>query len=317
MEKSGFHQPVLLKEVMEILSPEPGDVCMDCTLGGGGHAEAIMRKLGGSGMLIGLDLDDEALSEARERLSSFSERVSLVRDNFVNMDKVLKKMDITRINVLLFDLGLSSHQVDSPERGFSFQAEGPLDMRMDRDQAETAWSMLDKLPVRELSRIIRGYGEEPKARKIAGKIDYLRSKDMLPKNTIELRKMIESVMPGGARRKIHPATRTFMAFRIAVNKELENLEEALEKAVEIMAPGGRIGVISYHSLEDRIVKRFFREKEKGCICPPSAPVCGCGKKPELKILTKKPIRPSAEEIERNPRSRSAKLRAAEVIGAAA
>jgi 16S rRNA (cytosine1402-N4)-methyltransferase len=314
MEEKRYHEPVLLRETLDVLSVRPGDICMDLTLGGGGHAEAILRKLGGSGMLIGLDRDEEALFEARERLSCFGKRAALVRENFVNMDKVLKDMDIKGVNVLLFDLGLSSRQVDSPERGFSFQAEGPLDMRMDSRQKETAWSLLERLPVKELSRIIREYGEEPKAGKIARKIGYLRERGMLPRTTIGLKKMIESVAgSGSSRRKIHPATRTFMAFRIAVNNELENLEEALEKALGIMAPGGRIGVISYHSLEDRIVKQFFRQKAKGCICPPSAPECRCGKKPELKILTKKPIRPSAEEIERNPRSRSARLRAAEVL----
>lgn len=312
MVGSGFHEPVMVKEVLEILSPRPGEICVDMTLGGGGHAEAILQELGESGRLIGIDRDEAALEAARKTLRRFGSRATLVHDNFVNLDGVLMDMGVTP-NVLLFDLGLSSHQLERPERGFSFSKPGPLDMRMDRNQTETAWSLLERLPVRDIARLIRDFGEEPRAEKIARRIVKMRERGRTPPTTIELGEAVESVTTRSGRRRLHPATKTFMALRIAVNNELENLDQALEKALKVLAPGGRIGVISYHSLEDRIVKRFFAEKAKGCTCPPSAPVCACGKKPELRVITKKPIRPSGREIERNPRSRSARLRVAEKI----
>jgi 16S rRNA (cytosine1402-N4)-methyltransferase len=312
MKRASFHQPVLTREIMELLAPLPGEVCVDLTVGGAGHAEAILDRLGENGKLIGLDRDEDAVNFARKRLARFRERAVVVHENFINLDRVLKDMDVTP-NIFLMDLGLSSHQLETPERGFSFKAPGPLDMRMDKRQKQTAMSMLQELPEKDLKKIIREYGEERAAAKIAHKIAKLRSEGKSPRTTTELCQAVESVIPKKGRQRIHPATRTFMAVRIAVNNELENLKQALEKALEILAPGGRIGVISYHSLEDRIVKRFFAQKEKGCICPPDAPVCTCGRRAEIRILTKKPVRPLEAELRRNPRSRSARARACQKL----
>jgi 16S rRNA (cytosine1402-N4)-methyltransferase len=325
---SDFHEPALLRETLQILAIKQGEIWVDLTLGGAGHAEAILQELGESGWLVGLDRDQEAYAAAKDRLERFGERAVLVHENFINLDRVLSEMGVARVNGFFMDLGLSAHQLESAERGFSFRKQGPLDMRMDQREPETAQAILERAERKELARIIREYGEEPMADKIARKITELRGRGRTPSNTIELRQLIETIIPARATqrsaasqkssrrartRRIHPATRTFMALRIAVNRELENIESVLAKTMEFLAPGGRIGVISYHSLEDRIVKRFFAEQARGCICPPSAPECRCGRKPQLKILTKKPVRPCPEEIARNPLCRSARLRAAERI----
>ncbi len=303
---SDFHEPALVSETLQILAIKPGEIWVDLTLGGGGHAEEILQRLGQSGWLVGLDRDQEACAEAKKRLERFGERAVLLHENFINLDRVLNEMGVARVNGFFMDLGLSAHQLESANRGFSFQRQGPLDMRMDQREPETAQAILERAPRKELARIIRQYGEEHRANMIARRITELRARGRIPSNTIELRHLIEALNLRGARtRRIHPATRTFMALRIAVNRELENLEGALPKMMEFLAPGGRIGVISYHSLEDRIVKRFFAE----CARKPE----GAGG-PRLKILTKKPIRPSSEEIAGNPHCRSARLRAAEKIG---
>jgi len=308
-----FHMPVMIREVVSSLRCRAGAVYVDCTVGGGGHAEAILRSTAPDGLLIGIDTDGEALEEAEKRLAPFNSRTILVKGNFADMDTILTGMNIGKTDGILLDLGVSSHQLDTAYRGFSFALDAPLDMRMDRSRGSSAYDLIQTLPGEELERIIREYGEERMARRIARSI--VENRNFTPiRTTTDLAALVVRVLPHGAgRQRIHPATRTFQALRIAVNDELTGLHRAIAGGMERLRPGGRFSVISFHSLEDRIVKNAFRIGEKGCICPPDLPVCACGRKPTLKVVTRKPIVPGEAEISSNPRSRSAKLRTAERI----
>ena len=309
------HRPVLLREVLRHLVVRPRGVYIDATVGGGGHAYEIARRLGPSGKLLGLDVDPEALTVAEERLRAFLERgvVELVRASYVDLERVLDERGIEAVDGVLFDLGLSSLQLADPRRGFSFQREGPLDMRFDPEGTRTAAEIVNTYPPEELARILREYGEERYAARIASAI--VEARRIKPiETTRELADLVLRAIPQPAqrasfRRGLHPATRTFQALRIAVNRELENVERGLEAAFRRLKPGGRLVVISFHSLEDRLVKRFLREKARGCVCPPELPVCRCGRVPEARIVGR--ALPSEEEIAENPRARSARLRALE------
>jgi 16S rRNA (cytosine1402-N4)-methyltransferase len=308
-----FHRPVMLHEVIASLGCRPGGVWVDGTLGGGGHAEAILQNTAPGGLLIGIDADEEALAETEKRLTPFGSRKILVKGNFSDMETILAERKIGKVDGILLDLGVSSHQLDTAERGFSFTLDAPLDMRMDPSGGMSAADLLRTLPMEEIERILRDYGEERMARRIARTIVDRRTLSPI-RTTAELASVVLRAMPRGAeRQKIHPATRTFQALRIAVNDELASLRRALDSGTGRLAPGGRFSVISFHSLEDRIVKDAFRAGEKGCLCPPDLPVCACGLKPTLKVLTRKPLTPGTAEIGENPRARSAKLRTAERI----
>lgn len=299
------HIPVLLEKVVEGLAVKPGGLYIDATVGEGGHAEAILEASFPDGCLLGIDVDDEALKKAAERLARFKGRVALVKANYRDLASIARREGFFQVDGILFDLGFAFFQVEDPRRGFSFYLNGPLDMRYDRSGKTSAYHIVNRIPEEELADIIWKYGEEPKARRIAKAIAQARP----IRSTLELARIVEQVVGSGG--KIHPATRVFQAIRIAVNQELDNLKEALPQAVELLKPGGRLAVISFHSLEDRIVKEFFRQESRDCICPPEMPVCVCGHKATLKVITQKPITPSPEEVEANPRSRSAKLRIAE------
>jgi len=304
----GLHIPVMVEEVLGALAVVPGGRYVDCTVGTGGHAEAVMEAASPGGLLLGLDVDGEALAVARKRLESFGEDVRLVEANYRDLLAVCRAYNFVPVHGVLFDLGLSSFQLAHPERGFSFQAEGPLDMRFDQSQELTAYDLVNKLPERELADIIWRYGEEPHARRIARAI--VRARPL--ETTVELAEVVARAV-GTAGGRIHPATRTFQALRIAVNHELENLEVALYQAVQVLGRGGRLVVISYHSLEDRLVKQFLAREARDCICPPGTPVCQCGHRATLRPVVRGPLRPSPEEVQRNPRARSARLRVAERI----
>lgn len=301
------HTPVLLKETIQALDVQDGGRYIDCTVGGGGHAAAILEMSSPGGQLLGLDADPEAVKTARARLEGFGKSALILNDNFVNLEAICIKRDFMPVHGILLDLGLSSRQLGEGGRGFSFQTDAPLDMRFNPEQRVSAADIINNSSEAELAYIIRTYGEESCGYRIARRI--IRERPL--KTTAELAGVIEQVVH--RRGKIHPATRTFQALRIAVNHELDNLEAALEQAVRLLGYGGRLVVISYHSLEDRIVKRFMQQESKGCICPPGTPSCICRHKPSLKLVSRKVITPSAEEIKRNPRSRSAKLRVAERI----
>ena len=307
------HRPVMLSEVLEYLDPSPGDVICDATCGGGGHSLDIARKIGESGVLIGIDLDPQALNAARQNLEGVPCRVILARGNYGDMAVILEKAGYPNPNGILFDFGVSSHQLDTAERGFTYRAEAPLDMRMDPDGPVTAADILNTASEGELERIIREYGEERWASRIAEFIVERRKTAPL-ETSGDLVNLIYAAVPRGARRDgPHPARRTFQALRIAVNDELGSVERGILAAIDRVQPGGRIVAISYHSLEDRVVKEAFKRAERPCTCPPSLPVCVCGKKKVLDVLTKKPIGPTDEEVRSNSRSRSAKLRAARKV----
>lgn len=312
----GFHHiPVLLQETLQALDPKPGGTYLDCTVGGGGHSYEILRRTAPDGRLIGIDQDREALRSAGERLKEFGDRVRLVHGNFGDLAEILRKDEVLREDLIkgsaagaLFDLGVSSYQLDEGERGFSYHQDAPLDMRMDPDRGRPASDLIKDLSEAELAGIIREYGEERWASRIAQFI--VRRRPI--RTTGELVEAVKAAIPAAARRTgPHPARRTFQAIRIAVNDELGALERGLRAAVDILNPGGRIAVITFHSLEDRIVKRIFAEMARGCQCPPGTPVCVCGGEPLLALINRKPVVASEEELEQNPRSRSAKLRAAE------
>lgn len=308
-----FHKPVMVGEVVASLRCRAGTIYVDGTVGGGGHAAAILENTAPDGLLIGIDDDGDAIREAGIRLASFGDRKILVKGNFADMETILAGMNIGKVDGILLDLGVSSHQLDTADRGFSFTLDAPLDMRMDRSRGISACDLIHALSADELERIIREYGEERMAGRIAGAIAESRNLSPL-RTTADLAGAVVRALPG--RRgpaRIHPATRTFQALRIAVNDELANLYRATAFGVERLKEGGRFSVISFHSLEDRIVKNAFRAGEKGCLCPPDLPVCACGRKPTLKVLTRKPVVPGEEEIRENPRARSAKLRTAERI----
>ncbi|RME34242.1 MAG: 16S rRNA (cytosine(1402)-N(4))-methyltransferase RsmH [Deltaproteobacteria bacterium] len=305
------HRPVMPEQVVELLRPRPGGVYLDGTVGGGGHAALILAASAPDGRLIGLDRDTEALAAAAERLKPFGDRVALVHSAFADFPRVLDELGVGLLDGMLLDLGVSSHQLDSAGRGFSFRQDGPLDMRMDPTRGESAADLVARLDAGELARIFRDYGEERFARRIARRIVERRQEEPIL-TTRQLADLVaETVPPSRDARRIHPATRVFQALRIAVNGELDQVRVGVEAGIRYLKPGGRMVVISFHSLEDRIVKQLFRDAARGCICPPRLPVCQCGRKPEVKLLTRKALRATEAEIAYNVRSRSAVLRAVE------
>ncbi len=307
------HTPVLLEQCIQALALKEGATYVDCTLGGGGHSREILERTQ-SARLIGVDKDEEALTAAGDVLKGFGERVKLVKSDFSDITAILSEAGVQSVDGVLMDLGVSSWQLDSFQRGFSYRAEdAPLDMRMDRSQALNAHDVVNSYPQERIAKLLREYGEEKFAGRIASNI--VRARQAAPLETCgELVKLIYDSIPAPARRTGgHPAKRTFQAIRIEVNGELEMLERAVSGWVQALSPGGRIAVITFHSLEDRIVKHTLRRLESPCICDPRSPLCTCGKKPQIKILTKKPIEADEQELKSNSRSQSAKLRAAERI----
>ncbi len=308
------HYSVMLDECIEALSPERGGIFVDCTAGGGGHSFEIAKRLPAGSRLICLDKDDDAIEACRERLSEFGGKCTLVKSDFSELATVLDKLGIDRINGALWDLGVSSHQLDDAERGFSYMQDAPLDMRMDSSSSLSAKDVVNTYTESELFRVISEYGEERFASRIAGNIVKARGEKEI-ETTSELAGLIIRSIPAASRKKEaqHPAKRTFQAIRIEVNRELDVIKPSIEGAIERMAPGGRAAVITFHSGEDRIVKQTFSHLADPCECPRDFPVCVCGKKPQIKLVNKKPLVPSRDELDENPRSRSAKLRVAEKI----
>ena len=309
------HQPVLAEEVLTVLAPASGSLQIDATVGGGGHTERILEATNPDGRLLGLDADGAAIARVARRLGRFGDRVALRQANFRDLETVAPEAGFPAVDGLLFDLGLSSFQLADAERGFSFRTEGRLDMRFDPSRGVPAAELLATLDTAELTALFRRYGEEPFAPRIARAV--VAARGVAPIETADqLAALIERVAPTPprGRRRVHPATRVFQALRIAVNAELEALEAGLAAAVYLLRPGGRLVVLSYHSLEDRIVKRFIAAERKGCICPPELPVCVCGRNPRLRPIGK-PVTPAPAEVTSNPRSRSARLRAAERLAA--
>lgn len=305
-----IHKPVLLEKTIEYLNIKKDGIYVDGTLGRGGHSEAILKELGTSGKVIGIDRDLTAINTVDKKLKKY-DNLNLVHGNFINIPEILDNLNIDKVDGMLFDLGVSSPQFDDPERGFSYQKEGPLDMRMNKKQGLTAKEIVNSFSKEDLTRIIKEYGEERWASRIAQFIVEFREKKEID-TTFDLVEIIKSAIPASARRKGgHPARRTFQALRIATNNELNQLKELIHKVIPRLKTGGRICIISFHSLEDRIVKHTFIEKSKDCICPPDFPVCVCDHEPELKIITRKPVQADRKEIKENPRARSAKLRVAE------
>ena len=307
------HKSVLLQECIDALNIRPDGIYLDGTLGGAGHSSQIARRLTEGGRLIGVDHDRTALAAAKERLAPYADRVTLVHSNFAEIDAILDSLGIPAVDGMLFDLGVSSPQLDDASRGFSYMADAPLDMRMDKDDALTAGEVVNTWPQGELRRILYDYGEERYAPQIAAAICRAREKAPI-ETTLELVDIIRSAMPAQAlREKQHPAKRSFQAIRIAVNDELGAVSRMMQAAVGRLNPGGRLAVITFHSLEDRIVKSEMQQAARGCTCPPEFPVCVCGKKPLVKLVTRKPIVSGPAELEENPRARSAKLRVAEKL----
>ena len=307
-----YHVSVLLDECLDGLNIRPDGIYVDGTLGGAGHSSQIVKRLT-TGRLIGIDRDQVALKAAGERLAPYGDRVTLVHANFCEIDRVLKELEIPGVDGILLDLGVSSPQLDDGERGFSYMADAPLDMRMNREDALSAYNVVNTWSFEELRRILYDYGEERYAPRIAEAICRRREERAI-ETTLELVDVIRGAMPAAAlREKQHPAKRSFQAIRIAVNDELGSVEKVMADAVPCLNPGGRLAVITFHSLEDRIVKNAMAEAAKGCTCPPSFPVCVCGKKPKVQLVNRKPITSTQEELDRNPRARSAKLRICEKI----
>ena len=312
MSNEFHHVSVLLEECIEGLDIKPDGIYVDGTLGGAGHSSRIAAKLT-TGRHIGIDRDPVALKVARERLSPWADRVTLVHSNFCEIKKVLDDLDIEGVDGILLDLGVSSPQLDEVERGFSYMADAPLDMRMNNEDSLSAYTVVNTWSYDELKRILYDYGEERYAPKIAAAICSRREQKPI-ETTLELVDIIRGAMPAAAlREKQHPAKRSFQAIRIAVNDELNSVAKVMEDAIPKLNPGGRLAVITFHSLEDRIVKNAMANAAKGCTCPPNFPVCVCGKKPQVKVITRKPIVSGDEELERNPRARSAKLRICEKL----
>lgn len=302
------HVSVLLEETVEHLNIKADGIYVDGTLGGAGHAYQICKRLGAGGRLIGIDQDGEAIRTSAERLKEFGDKVTIVKSNYVNMKQILQDLGIQRVDGIVLDLGVSSYQLDNADRGFSYMEDAPLDMRMDREQGTSAKEIVNTYPESELFRIIKEYGEERFAKNIARNIVKARS-DKEIETTLELVDIIRRSMPAKARNgKGHPAKRTFQAIRIECNRELEVLRGTLDDMVDLLSDRGRICIITFHSLEDRMVKSNFRKNENPCTCPPDFPVCVCGNISKGKVITRKPILPSEEEREGNPRSKSAKLR---------
>ena len=310
------HRPVLLRETLAALRCRPGGFWVDGTVGAGGHAEAILRASAPDGRLLGCDRDLEALEAAGRRLAPFGERAVLRHADYRGLPGLLDESGFGAVSGVLLDLGISSLQIDDPERGFSFREDGPLDMRMDRSQPVTAADLVNSLPADRLVSVFRRFGEEPAARRIAGAIARARTRAPI-RTTLALAGIVSGAVPGRRGGRIHPATRVFQALRIEVNAELQGLDRLLEEAARRLLPGGRIAVIAFHSLEDRIVKTTLRGLTRRCVCPRGLPVCACGRPGLLRPVTSKPVRPSAMEIDENPRSRSARLRAAERLEPAA
>lgn len=310
---SDEHIPVLFDDVMELLQPRPAGHYIDGTLGAGGHTAGILEASAPGGRVLAFDLDPEAIAFARKRLERFGDRVTYVHASYADMGQVAPEHNFENVDGILLDLGLSSRQLEAADRGFSFMREGPLDMRFDPTQEATAAELVNNLPVESLAGIFWRYGEEQNSRRYARAIVANRP----IKTTTQLADIIEKEAPGWVRRKrIHPATQLFQALRIAVNRELEALETGLQAAVDLLKPGGRAAVISFHSLEDRFVKNYFRDLTKDCICPPRQPICTCDVEPVLRLVTRKPVMADEDEIEENPRSRSARLRVAEKLDVA-
>ena len=302
------HVPILLGSVLDQLKVKPDGVYMDGTVGGAGHSSEILKRLGENGRLVCLDQDRTAVETARERLSDEQNRVSVVKTNFVNFDTVLQDLRIEHVDGILLDLGVSSYQLDNGERGFSYRMDAPLDMRMDQDTAKTAKDIVNNYSEADLTRILRDYGEEPFARQIARTICRAREEKEIA-TTFELNELIRSSIPARARRDGgHPSKQTFQAIRIALNQELQVLEDSIDRMIDSLSSGGRLCVITFHSLEDRIVKQAMKTAENPCICPPDFPVCACGRVSKGRVITRKPILPDDREKEENPRSKSAKLR---------
>ena len=309
METVFAHTPIMVSEVLTLLEPARGGVFIDGTLGGGGHAEAVLRAMPESGRLYGIDRDDDALRAAGARLSCFGDRFTAIKGNFFDMKELLLRYGVTAVDGILLDLGVSSYQLDAPERGFSYKAEAPLDMRMDQHAPLTAYEVVNRWSEEKLTEIFYEYGEEKFSRRIAQRIREQREKAPI-ETTTELAELIKGAIPAKFRNEPqHPARRCFQAIRIAVNGELDGLDAAIRQAHDLLRPGGRLAVLTFHSLEDRIVKNAFRSFENPCTCPKSAPVCICGKKPTARVLTRHPLVASAQEQKENSRATSAKLRA--------
>ena len=307
------HIPVLYREIMDIMAPKAGETFVDCTLGGGGHSKGFLERTAPDGRLIGIDQDLEALAAAKKNLAQFGERVRYIHSNYENLSEILAAEAPEGVDGILFDIGVSSHQLDDAERGFSYMHDAPLDMRMDQTRDFSAYEVVNRYSEDELYRIIREYGEENWAKRIAQFIVEKRKIKAI-ETTGELVEVIKAAIPKKARMDgSHPAKRTFQAIRIEVNGELEVLEKTIEQAVKNLKKGGRLGIISFHSLEDRIVKEKFKYLTAKCICPPEMPICCCNKVAEVKILTKKPVVAQADELESNSRAKSAKFRAVEKI----
>ena len=307
------HIPVLFHEIMDIMAPQPGEIFVDCTLGGGGHSRGFLERMGGQGRLIGIDQDTNALQAAGANLAEFGDRVTYVHSNYNNLDDILNQYAPDGVDGILFDIGVSSHQLDEKDRGFSYMQDAPLDMRMNQSQKFSAWDVVNTYSEDELHRIIKEYGEERWAKRIAKFIVEFRQNKPVD-TTGELVDIIKRAIPKGAREEgSHPAKRTFQAIRIEVNDELGVLTRTITVAAKHLKKGGRLGIISFHSLEDRIVKEQFRYLASDCICPPELPFCQCDKVSEVKILTRKPVMATQEELEANSRSKSAKFRAVQKI----
>ncbi|NJD61032.1 MAG: 16S rRNA (cytosine(1402)-N(4))-methyltransferase RsmH [Anaerolineae bacterium] len=300
------HQPVLYNEIIHAMQPQRGGLYVDGTLGAGGHAWGLLQQSSPDGQLLGLDLDPHALRLAADRLAGYGDRVHLVQASYATLGAQLKALGWVQVDGILLDLGLSSMQLDTPERGFSFQVDAPLDMRFDPLGSTTAADLVNQLDENELASILYQYGEERNAHQVARAIVKAR-----PVTTTAQLANLVSRVTGGGKSGIHPATRTFQALRIAVNGELDALEAFLPQTLSVLKPGGRLAIIAFHSLEDRLVKQFMRTESKDCICPPRQPICTCGHKAALREIYKKPVRPQDDEIRENPRSRSARLRVAE------
>ena len=308
------HVPVLLEECIDGLNIKPDGIYVDGTLGGAGHSSEICKRLSPNGMLIGIDRDEEALRVSSKRLEEFDCKKAFVHGNYSDIKNILRELDIEEIDGALLDLGVSSYQLDNPERGFSYMNDAALDMRMDRSEGMTAYDIVNEYSKDELYRIIKSYGEERWASRIADFIVKARREKPI-ETTFELVEIIKAAVPASARRNgPHPAKRTFQAIRIEVNDELGGVKRAVDDFIDVLAPKGRLAIISFHSLEDRIVKDAYSEGENPCVCPPEIPICVCGKKPEIKKINKKPIVPSESQEDENPRARSAKLRVCEKLG---
>ncbi|MBQ3546614.1 MAG: 16S rRNA (cytosine(1402)-N(4))-methyltransferase RsmH [Lachnospiraceae bacterium] len=307
------HKSVLLTETVDSLNVQSGGIYVDGTLGGGGHAYEVCKRLGGQGRFIGIDQDEEAIKAASKRLAEFGDMVTIVRSNYAAIEEILNSLNITKVNGIMLDLGVSSHQLDTPERGFSYMADAPLDMRMDKRNDLTARDIVNNYDEMELFRIIRDYGEDKFAKNIAKHI--VRERNIKPiETTGELTEVIKAAIPAKIRMNGgHPAKKTFQAIRIELNKELEVLNNSIDKMIDFLGDEGRLSIITFHSLEDRIVKVRFKNNENPCTCPSDFPVCVCGKKSKGRVITRKPIIPSDMELTDNSRSKSSKLRVFEKI----